>query len=370
MARLLFAALLIVHGLIHVIGFLKEWKMGPSTILSGKTLFPLTTGAAKFAGIIWLFTSLLWIVAMLGFVLKKDSFWIPALIALVLSQILVVIYWQDARYGTIANIIIFVAVLVNIARVSFEKRVNNEVSALLVLRTSSREIRKESIAFLPPVVKNWLEVTRSTSVVPSNVKLIQKGAMQSKPGADWMPFDATQYYTIEPPGFLWNARIKAPGCIIIAGRDKFEDGKGNMLIKALYIYTLANASGKEIDQGTMLRYMGELVWFPEAAIKEYYQWEQIDASTAALTMTYDGTTARGVFIFDEKGLVKSFSAKRFGDFDGEVRMETWEVKVTEYSEMNDHLIATKCEVTWKLKDGDFTWLKLEVRDIAYDGNIK
>jgi hypothetical protein len=77
-----------------------------------------------------------------------------------------------------------------------------------------------------------------------------------------------------------------------------------------------------------------------------------------------------VFIFDEKGLVKSFSAKRFGDFDGEVRMETWEVKVTEYSEMNDHLIANKCEVTWKLKDGDFTWLKLEVRDIAYDGNIK
>src|SRR5688572_26914006 len=103
-----------------------------------------------------------------------------------------------------------------------------------------------------------------------------------------------------------------------------------MLIKPLYIYPLANSSGKEIDQGTMLRYMGELIWFPEAAKKEYFEWVQIDSVTAALRMSYKGVSAEGTFVFDEKGFVKRFSAQRFGDFDGKFRMETWEVKVIEY----------------------------------------
>ena len=87
-------------------------------------------------------------------------------------------------------------------------------------------------------------------------------------------------------------------------------------------------------------------------------------------MSYKGVTAEGTFVFDEKGFVKRFSAQRFGDFDGELRMETWEVQVIEYKEMNEHITASKCEVTWKLKDGDFTWLRLELKDIAYDANIK
>ena len=371
MVRLLFTALLIVHGLIHLIGFSKEWKIGPTTLLSGKTLFPLSAGAAKFAGICWLITFLIWMITLACFTLKKDSFWIAALIAGVLSQLLIIIYWHDAKYGTIANVIVLVAVIINIARVSFDKRVGKELSSLLAARsTYSKELRNDSATSLPPVVEKWLNVTRSTSVIPSQVKLTQQGAMRSKPAADWMSFIARQHFTTDPPGFIWNARINAPGYVTIAGRDKFENGKGNMLIKPLYLFTLANSTGKEIDQGTMLRYMGELIWFPEAANKEYFEWAQIDSVTATLKMSFKGVSAEGTFVFDEKGFVRRFSAQRFGDFDGEFRMETWEVKVIEYTEMNDHLIASKCDVTWKLKDGDFTWLKLEIKDIAYDGHIK
>ena len=139
-----------------------------------------------------------------------------------------------------------------------------------------------------------------------------------------------------------------------------------MLIKPLYIYALANTSGQEIDQGTMLRFMGELIWFPEAAVMDYFHWEAIDSLSASLSMTYNGVTAKGTFTFDENGLVKSFSAQRFGDFEGEFRKETWEVKVTEHQEINGHIIASKCDVTWKLKEGDFTWLKLEVKDVRYE----
>jgi hypothetical protein len=214
-------------------------------------------------------------------------------------------------------------------------------------------------------MQKWLAASKSTGVVPSVVHLVQEGSMRSTPTSDWMSFTATQNFTIDPPGFVWDSRINAGPMVTIAGRDKFENGHGNMLIKPLYIYTLANTSGPEIDHGTMLRYMAELIWFPEAAVMPYFQWEQVDSTSAAVTMKYDEVEAKGLFKFDENGLVKSFCADRFGDFNGEFRKEKWEVRIIEHSSINGHVIGTKCEVTWKLTEGDFTWLRLEVKDISY-----
>jgi hypothetical protein len=361
-SRILFGSLIFIHGLIHLIGFYSEWKFGSSSMLSGKTLLPMSNSMAKLSGVIWLVTALTFITSAVLYFFRKDSFWIPGLVAIVISQLLIVLYWHDAKFGTIANIIILTVVVINIARINYNKCVDDERSTIF------KEARPSQIskASLPPIISRWLIAAKCTDRIPSKVQLTQVGTMRSKPEASWMNFSATQYYTVDPPAFIWNSTIDAGSMISIAGRDKFEHGRGNMLIKPLYIYTLANSSGPEIDQGTMLRYMGELIWFPEAAVMDYFHWEAIDSTRASLTMTYKGMTAKGIFTFDERGLVKSFSAQRFGDFDGEFRKETWEVRVTEHSEINGHVIGSKCEVVWKLKEGDFGWLKLEVKNIRYE----
>ena len=366
MLRILFIALLFVHGLVHLTGFYSEWKLGSSSTLSGKTLFALNNNEARISGVIWLIAGLTWLTAGLLYFLKRDSFWIPAFVAIVISQILIIFYWHDAKFGTIANAIILVVVIISIARASFNKSVDRELSTMFEVSHKAAPSGQTSRASLPPIVAKWLEVTKSTNAIPSKVWLIQDGAMRSKPSAEWMSFSAAQHYTINPPGFIWNSQINAGPMITIAGRDKFENGRGNMLIKPLYIFSLANSSGQEIDQGTMLRYMGELIWFPEAAVMDYFHWEAIDSTSATLSMTYNGVSAKGTFTFDGNGQVKSFSAQRFGDFDGEFRKEEWQVKVTEHNMINGHLIGTKCEVTWKLKEGDFTWLMIDVKDISYE----
>jgi hypothetical protein len=337
-------------------------------MLSGKTLFALNDNLARVSGVIWLFSALTWLAAGTLYLLKRDSFWIAAFIAVVISQTLIIFYWHDAKFGTIANAIILVVVVISIARASFNKSVDLELSSMLEVSHNTDPAGQRSKASLPPVVAKWLEVTKSTNTIPSNIRLTQIGAMRSKPSAKWMNFSAVQHYTIDPPGFIWNSEINAGPMITIAGRDKFENGKGNMLIKPLHVYTLANTSGPEIDQGTMLRYMGELIWFPEAAVMDYFEWMEIDSTSAVLLMTYNGVSAKGTFTFDETGLMKSFSALRFGDFAGDFRKEKWEVRITEHNVINGHLVGSKCEVTWKLNEGDFTWLRLEVKDIKYEFN--
>jgi hypothetical protein len=324
---------------------------------------------ARIAGIIWLVSALLWLATTTLFFLRKGYFWKVALVNVVISQLLIIFYWPYAEFGTIMNVLVLGVVIVNIGRSNFDTSVDREWCQL-VASAAKKNIGGSNNSTLPPVVKKWLQVSKSTNMVPSRVILTQEGVMRTNPKADWMPFSATQYYTIDPPAFLWNSQMKAGSMITIAARDKFENGKGNMLIKPLFIYTLANSSGMEIDQGALLRYMAEIIWFPEAATMGYFRWEAIDSTNAALSMTCNGTTAKGIFTFDQDGLVKKFCAERFGDFNGHpgthrYRKELWEAKVIEHSLVNGHLIGSKCEVTWKLKEGDFTWLKLEVKSIRY-----
>lgn len=74
-----------------------------------------------------------------------------------------------------------------------------------------------------------------------------------------------------------------------------------MLIKILSLFTVADSKGKEIDQGSLLRYLAETMWFPTAALNEYLYWEEMDQYNAKVTMTYDEITASGIFTFNDIG---------------------------------------------------------------------
>ena len=41
--------------------------------------------------------------------------------------------------------------------------------------------------------------------------------------------------------------------IYFAGRDKYAEGRGHMLIKLFSLIKVADAGGKEVDQGTLPR---------------------------------------------------------------------------------------------------------------------
>ena len=220
------------------------------------------------------------------------------------------------------------------------------------------------IEHLPAPVKRWLSRSRVAGTrQPTAIHITQRGTMRSSPDAKWMPFEATQQITIDPPAFVWNASISANPFLKIAGRDRFENGKGNMLIKPLSVFTVANSDGSEIDESTLIRYLAEMMWYPQASVLNYLEWQPIDDHHAAATMDYAGTRAKGTFEFNDDGDVTGFEAQRFGDFDGVRRKETWSISVKAYADFHGVRIGNVSEVTWKLKDGDFLWLKLEITNI-------
>ncbi len=362
MVRLIFISVVVIHGLLHLTGFAKEWSLGSQEGLSQKNLIDFSWSRSKVAGMFWLFCSIFFTASAILYLMRWESYWLLAGIALLMSQTLIIIYWQDARYGTIINVVILIALIFTAPAMSFEKMVEREIQSLKEhAKPGGIMITENSIARLPSNVRRWMH---QSNVVgrenPNIVYVIQKGSMRSKPDGKWMPFEAQQYFSINPPSFVWDAKIKAASFIPIAGRDKYEDGKGNMLIKPLFLFTAANSSGKEIDESTLLRYMAEIAWFPQAAVSNYLKWESINDRQSRVTMSYEGVSASGIYHFNEDGNFAGFEAQRFYDRNGSYSKETWAVSAAGYKIIDNKFLPNSCQVTWRLKEGDFHWLNMEV----------
>ena len=207
-------------------------------------------------------------------------------------------------------------------------------------------------------------VAKALRLDPGFAAGLMSGAL-SQSAVKWLPMEAEQYITTDLPGFIWNGNIGG-SFMTINGRDKYVNGKGNMLIKIMSTIPISNSSGEEIDQGAMMRFLAEIVWSPSAALNDYIQWTYINDTTANATMSNGNRTVSGIFYFDYEGDILGFEGKRYGNFDGHFSLETWFVRILEHKEFNGIRIGNKCEVTWKLKQGDFTWLQLEVTDISYN----
>jgi hypothetical protein len=268
-------------------------------------------------------------------------------------------------------VVIIAALLVisAVAEGSFNKKVMQEVSTLFQgsPEPAQEVITKEDLAGLPGCVQKWLEYSQIIGKEQINtVRLQQRGEMRLQADAGWMPFQAVQYFRVDKPGFIWQAKIKPAPLVSIVGRDIYFDGQGQMLIKPLALFTAADAKGQEMDQGALMRYFAEMQWFPSAALSNYITWEEVDQNSAQATITYQGVTASAVFTFDEQGRLVDFSGERYMEAGGKYTLETWGGSSLSYGEFQGIKMASKGQVTWKLKTGDFTWLKWEIIDIEYN----
>ena len=99
----------------------------------------------------------------------------------------------------------------------------------------------------------------------------------------------------------------------------YVDGQGSMLVKALSLFSVVDAQGVEIDQGAMMRYLSEMVWFPSAFLLGNVSFEAVDEGSARVTLTDQGRTASGTLTVDPDGRLTGFVAERYRMVGGEPR---------------------------------------------------
>lgn len=108
-ARWVVAILLIGHAMIHLLGPLEIWGVADIAELTGQPSVDIgeTVDVVLFG---WLIAFLILLVAGIG-VLARRAWWRGwAIAGVVVSQIVIVIWWGDAATGTIPNLLVVGAV--------------------------------------------------------------------------------------------------------------------------------------------------------------------------------------------------------------------------------------------------------------------
>ena len=184
-----------------------------------------------------------------------------------------------------------------------------------------------------------------------------------------MRFEAVQSFSLKPPAFNWAVRVDAFPLVQLSGRDKLTYGVGEMKIKLLSLINVVNEKENEkVNSGSMLRFLGEICWFPTAALNDYISWEEIDNLTAKATFTQQNKVVSGIFKFSTEGELLSFEADRFYGGDEKATKHPWLREVLEYKVFDGIKVPSKCKVTWKLPEGDFNWLNLEITTLEYNNS--
>jgi hypothetical protein len=251
---------------------------------------------------------------------------------------------------------------------AFTRLVRRDVQALRAQAPPARAgvVTEEMLTDLPEPVARYL---RYTGVVgkpfPGTVWLRQKGRMRLAPGWPWMPLAAEEHYSVQPPAFVWAGRARLGPLPVARARDMYAGGQGRLLVKAASLWPVVDASGEQMNQGEMIRYLNEMMWFPAALLAGNISFEAVDESSARVTLTDHGQAATGTLFFDQQGRLIDFVAQRYRT-PGASSPETWSTPITGYGEFEGLRLPAGGPAIWKLPEGDFAYIEVTLTELHYD----
>lgn len=211
---------------------------------------------------------------------------------------------------------------------------------------------EEDIANLPEPVQRYFRYCGYIGKEKMANAELKFDDVNIKMGVDkpWIKLKYQQYNFVNEPARIVYMYTKMYGAIPFEGRDKYQNGRGNMLGKLLREITLFDVTGAEMDISAAVTYLGEILIIPSAALQDYINWEEIDGNRARATLTYRGVRAEGIFTFNDKGeFVKFETNDRFMDVgNGKFEKHRWTGVVSDYVERNGIKRPTVIKGIWNL----------------------
>ena len=251
----------------------------------------------------------------------------------------------------------------------FGRRVAGEVQTMWAGSDEPRRIDRRQLDELPPPVRRYLRKALGLrEPALRSVRLRHGGTFRPSLDGRWFPIRGEQYFAVDPPGFVWWGRIRIVPGFWIEARDRSVSGVGNMLVLAESSVTLASRVGPQVDQGALLRLLGEMTWFPTAFLDDrYVRWDAIDDRRARATLGLNGRTVTGEFEFGEDDLPTKFSADRYRDLGGGQSVLTpFSGLSSDYREINGLLVPHQMIAHWHINGQAIPYVRFEVDRLEFD----
>jgi hypothetical protein len=365
MLKYTFVFIVLFQGLIHFMGFSKAFDYGTWPLLIRDISKPM--------GILWFASGLLFIIATVLYLIKKDSWVIIALIALFLSQLLIINNWHEAKFGTIANVLILIVVVLGLFQIKFKNTYKDEVKSGMsqsqILQTS--KLTESEIAFLPHSVKKYIRYTGAVGKPKvNNFKASFSGKIRKDKKSAWMKLNSEQYDFLAIPTrlFYLDAIMKH---MPVAGFHCFKNGIAYMDIRLFSIFKVEYQAGHEMDISETVTFFNDMcVLAPATLIDKRIEWVELERNKVKASFTNKGIKITALLYFNEKGeLVNFVSEDRYALGENKnISRHTWSTPLREYKPINGLKLASYAETIYTYPSGDFTYATFTLKNIAYNIN--
>ncbi len=295
--RWAFLALVLVHGLIHLLGAAKGFGLADLSQLAN----PISTGMA----VAWLAASLLLLITAFFLAVRSRCWWVPGFLGALVSQAVILTSWSDAWFGTVANVFVLAGVTYGFASrgpLSFFATYGREVrrrlgAGALAARHSENPARQgtdteaaspspthrsstpptgssallvseDDLNGLPDPVQRYLRRTGSVGQPwVHHFRANWRGRIRGGPEDPWMEFTAEQYnFPREPSRFFLMAARR--GVLPVDVFHAFRDGRANMQVRLLSLFPIADARGPEMTRAETVTLLNDICLLAPGALLE------------------------------------------------------------------------------------------------------
>jgi hypothetical protein len=363
--RRIAGGVVVVHGLLHLLGAAAPLGWTDDVALR---LLP-GTGPA------WLLAALLVGAAGVGLLAGRRQWWLLGTPAVVLSQVLIVTSWQDAWAGSVANLILLVAVIHGWRAEgpgSGRARFRRGMAEALTAPSTTELLTDADLAHLPEPVARYIRRTGAVGR-PKVTRFTAKIHGRIRAGHDqpWMPFTGEQVNTCGPsPSRLF--RIKAtmrglPTDVL----HVLVDGRATMRAAVCSIVPVVEAAGPEMDRAETVTLFNDLcVLAPAALVDAPIAWSMADRRVRG-SYTNGQHTVEAELVFDADGDLVDFMSddRAQASADGKTFVaKRWSTPLTGYREVRGRRLSTVGTAVWDAPEpgGPFAYLEFFLDDLSTD----
>jgi hypothetical protein len=351
-----------VHGLIHLMGFAKGFQYAE--------MKQLTIPISKPVGALWLLAALLFMVSAILLLLKKDYWAMLAIAAVVISQVVIITSWRDAKYGTIANIIIGIAAVIGIAAWNYYSNYQRDVKKGLQQKSyfQNAPLTETDIQPLPEPVKKYLRYTGSVGKPRvNNFEIKFVGKLRKNEQSEWMPFSSEQYNFMETPTRLFFMKAVMKG-LPVAGYHCFHNGDAFMDIRLFSLFKVQFQDGPEMDMAETVTFFNDMCCMaPATLIDKRIEWQALAENSVRATFTNNGITITADLFFNDRGELINFKSNDRYNAEAGKKLP-WSTPLKNYRQVNGYTLAGYAETIYTYPDRDLCYGTFEISSLRYNSS--
>lgn len=356
--------IIIIHGLIHLTGFAKAFKLAE--------MAQITQSISRPFGTLWLLCAILFVATAFLFLFHKSTWWKIAGPAVIVSQILTILAWSDAKYGTLINIILLFPIIISFMdaqSTSFRNTYRSEVQNRLKTQSDMPLVSEADIRGLPGPVQKYLHYTGAVGRPRVwNFRARFTGQMRFRKDDAWINIVAQQYDFFNDSARFFYIESNKYG-IPFDGLHLYIGSSATMQIKVASLFKVVDARGMEMNQGETVTLFNDMCLLaPATLIDGNIQWETVNALTVKARFANEGNAIGALLYFNEKGeLIDFVSDDRFYSTDGKTfKKYRWSTPVTGYKDVGGRKIVAYGEAVWHTSEGEYSYAKFKLDEIEYN----